>query len=276
MTRGGRARAGRVLGDSAMGLIAFLMLAPVAVIVVLSFSTDPSLIFPPEQWGFTRYTDFLGSSYWTGALWKSVEIGIPAAALATVVGVPAAIAVERTRLPGRELLVVAGMAPLILPGIAYAVALYAFYADAQLLGTVPGVVLGHAMLSLPFVIVIVVAGLRRTPKELELVAMSLGASRARATWGITIRLLVPSITAAFLLSFITSFEEGVLVNFLGGSDSITLPKAIYDSLRTGVEPLITAIAVVLMVGTGVLALLIRLLRARIEAGSDSRRGVTAG
>jgi ABC-type spermidine/putrescine transport system permease subunit II len=234
------------------GFAIVFMLAPAVLVVVLSFSNESNMSFPPGSWGTRQYANLFASDHWLGSVGKSFVIAIPAALLATLVGVPAVLALERSRMPGKSLLRVLGVAPLVLPGVAYAVALYTFYVEMHMVGTVWGVILADSMLALPFVILIVGAGLRRIPPDLELVAMSLGASRSRATLGITLRLLAPSIAAAIVLAFVTTFDEAVLVNFLGGGEVITLPKAIYDSVRNGIEPLITAIASLLMVFTGVL------------------------
>lgn len=234
-----------------IGAVVFL-LGPAVVVVVLSFSNEKTMTFPPRTWGVEQYRTLVASEYWLSSVATSFSVAIPAALLAVVIGVPAVLGLERSRIRGKSLLRTLGIAPLVLPGVAYAVALYTFYIDTGLVGTRLGVVLGTAMLALPFVILVAGAGLRRIPADLELVAMSLGASRLRATVGITLRLLLPSIAAATVLAFVTTFDEAVLVNFLGGGQVITLPKAIYDSVRTGLEPLITAIATLLMLFTGVL------------------------
>lgn len=231
--------------------IAFL-LAPALLIMVLSFSNEASLSFPPHHWGTRQYHSLLHSGFWLGSVGTSFLVSVPAALIATAVGVPAVLALERSRLPLKAVWRVLGVAPLVLPGVAYAVALYTFYVQLHLVGTIGGVILADAMLALPFVILIVGTGLRRIPADLELVAMSLGAGRARATVGITLRLLAPSIGAAALLGFVTVFDEAVLVNFLGGGQVITLPKAIYDSVRNSIDPLITAVATLLMIFIGLL------------------------
>lgn len=234
-----------------IGAIVFL-LAPAVVVVVLSFSNEKTMTFPPRTWGVAQYRALIDSEYWQSSVATSFSVALPAALVAVVIGVPAVLALERSNIRGKSILRTLGIAPLVLPGVAYAVALYTFYIDTGLVGTRLGVVLGTAMLALPFVILVAGAGLRRIPEDLELVAMSLGASRFRATCGITLRLLLPSIAAATVLAFVTTFDEAVLVNFLGGGQVITLPKAIYDSVRTGLEPLITAIATLLMLFTGLL------------------------
>jgi ABC-type spermidine/putrescine transport system permease subunit II len=230
------------------------MVAPAVLVVVLSFSNERTMMFPPEHWGTDQYSNFLGSGYWTSSVAKSFLVALPSSLLAVLVGVPAVLALERSRMRGKALVHVLGVAPLILPGVVYAIALYTLYADLNLIGSIWGVILADTMLALPFVILIVGVGLRRIPADLELVAMSLGASRSRATLGITLRLLAPAIAASVVLGFVMTFDEAVLINFLGGGEVVTLPKAIFDSFRNGTEPLITAIATLLMLLTGVLML----------------------
>jgi len=215
-------------------MVVLLMFVPVCAVTILSFSNEPFLHFPPAHWGPRQYVAFFSNSYWTDAVIKSFTI-----------------ALNRSELPYREALQTLGLSPLIIPGVAYALAMYTFYAQIHLIGNPIGLILSHAILALPFVIIIVGAAVNRIPRELELVAMTLGASRLRAMIGITLRLLLPAIGAAFVFAFITSFDEAVFVNFIGGPGLITLPKAIFNSVLTGIDPLITAVASVLMVCTGI-------------------------
>jgi ABC-type spermidine/putrescine transport system permease subunit II len=243
-----------------------LMLVPAVVVVVLSFSNETSLVFPPHTWGLRQYRTLFGTGFWTSAAGKSFTIGLAVGLIDLAVGVPAAYAVSRTKLPGRGLLRTIGLAPLIIPGVAYAVAMYTFFVQVHLVGKELGLILAYVVISIPFVIIIITAALARIPSELELVAMTLGASRTRAATGITLRLLVPAICAAFIFSFITSFDEATFINFIGGPGLVTLPKAIFDSLRTGLDPVITAIATILMVLTGLVMTLASYLRAGRRSG----------
>jgi ABC-type spermidine/putrescine transport system permease subunit II len=229
--------------------IVFLFI-PVVVTVVLSFSNQDVLQFPPREYGARQYAAFVGSAYWTSAVGKALSIAFPTALLATLIGLPAVFAFNRTRMPFREGLELAGLSPVVLPSVGYAIAMYAMYAQFRLLGTAHGLVLADTAIAIPFVIIIVGAAIKRVPRDLELVAMTLGASRTRAMLGITLRLMVPAIAAGFVLAFISAFDEATFVNFIGGPALVTLPKAIFDSLRLGVEPLITAIATILMIMTG--------------------------
>jgi putative spermidine/putrescine transport system permease protein len=254
----------RVTGAAAgllAGLAALLLLVPAAFVAVLSFSNDSFFDFPPHAWGLRQYRTLLDDPRWGAALWLSVKIAVPVALLAAVVVVPSLLAIHRSHLPGRYALQFGGLTGIILPISAYAVALYGVFAQTGLLGTYQGLVLADLTLAIPVMLVVTTAAMSRIPVELELAAMVAGASRARAWLGITLPLLYPAILAGMVLAFVTSFDEAVFVNFLGGANLETLPKVILDSVRYGLDPVITAIATLLMVATSAAMLLaVRLAR----------------
>jgi ABC-type spermidine/putrescine transport system permease subunit II len=237
------------LGRLLVGAVAVAMLAPAAMVVVLSFSGERFFDFPPRTWGLRQYRVLLEDPRWGEALWLSVKIAAPVALLSALVAVPTLIAVHRSKLPGRGALQIAGLTGLVLPISAYAVAMYGVFAQVGLLGTYAGLVLANLTLALPVMLLVAGAAMTRIPVELELAAMVAGASRARAWLGVTVRLLRPAILAGGVLAFVASFDEAVFINFLGGPEQETLPKAILDSVRYGLDPVVTAIATLLIVGT---------------------------
>jgi ABC-type spermidine/putrescine transport system permease subunit II len=160
------------------------------------------------------------------------------------------LALYRTSLPGQAAIGFAAIVPLLIPHVAYAVGMYGVIADLHLIATRTGLILSHIAITFPLVFLVVSASITRIPEELELVAMTLGASRMRAWIGVTIPLLVPAIAAGALMTFVTSFDEPVFASFLGGPGLVTLPKAIFDSVLLGIDPVITAIATILIVFTG--------------------------
>ncbi|HXC23285.1 MAG TPA: ABC transporter permease subunit [Solirubrobacteraceae bacterium] len=244
-----------------VALTAFVLLVPALLVAVLSFSDDRFFDFPPHAWGFHQYRTLLEDPRWGSALWLSARIATPVALLAALVVVPTLFTIHRSRLPFRGALQVGGIAGIILPISAYAVAMYGLYAQIGLLGTYTGLVLANLTLAIPVMLLVTSAAMSRIPPELELAAMVAGASRLQAWLGITLRLLAPAIMAGGVLAFVTSLDEAVLINFLGGPALETLPKAILDSVRYGLEPVITAIATLLMVGTSLaMALAARLAR----------------
>lgn len=250
----------RVAGAVGVTLVAACLLAPALLVVVLSFSGDSYFAFPPKSWGLRQYDTLLHDTQWIDAIWLSLRIAVPAALLSVLVAVPAVFAAQRSALPGRHLLQAAGSVPLVIPISAYAVAMYGVFAQLRLLGTYAGLVIANTVIAFPLTLVVVAAAMSRVPRELELAAMSAGASRGRAWVGITLRLLAPAVLAGAVLAFITSFDEAVFINFLGGAGQVTLPKAIFDSVRFGVDPVITAIATLLMVATSALLLVAQRLQ----------------
>lgn len=236
-------------GRLAVSLVVAAMLTPAAMVLVLSFSNERFFDFPPKAWGLRQYRTLFEDPRWGEALWLSVKIATPVALLSALVVVPTLIAVHRSKLPGRHALELAGLTGLVLPISAYAVAMYGVFAQVGLLGTFWGLVLANLTLALPVMLLVTGAAMTRIPVELELAAMVAGASRARAWLGVTVRLLRPAIFAGGVLAFVASFDEAVFINFLGGPEQETLPKAILDSVRFGLDPVVTAIATLLILGT---------------------------
>jgi len=228
------------------------MLAPSVVVVLLSFSNDSFMRLPPTGWGLRQYVTLFGSREWLEPFVRSLTLAIWTALVAVPFGLAAVLGVHRTTAPGRSLIRVLGLAPLLIPSIAYAVALYSLLARARLLGRFEGLVAVHITLALPYVLLVVGAAITRVPRELELAAQSLGASRVRAWLDITLRLLLPAIAAAVIFAFIGSFDETIITSFLSGTGFVTLPVAIFNNVRYGVDPVITAIATLLTAGTGLL------------------------
>jgi ABC-type spermidine/putrescine transport system permease subunit II len=228
-------------------------LVPAVLVVVLSFSNEKLMIFPPREWGFRQYQTLADATFWLTAVRTSFTLASSAALLTLIVAVPAVLALNRGRVWGRNLFTGMGLAPLILPGVAYAVAVYMVFLQARAVGSAWWVISVYAAHAFPYVLLIVGTAINRIPKEFELVAMTLGASKTRATMNITVRLLLQAMAAAFVFAFISSFDESTLIVFIGGPRLTTLPKGIFDSLRTGMDPVVLAISTILMVLTGILA-----------------------
>jgi ABC-type spermidine/putrescine transport system permease subunit II len=250
----------RAVGGVLVSLVVIALLAPAVLVAVLSFSNDSYLTFPPASWGLRQYRTMLENSTWGSAIWLSFKIAVPTAVVSALISVPAVLAIHRSRLPGRNTLQVAGLTGVIIPISAYAVAMYAVQVQFKIIGTYLGLLVANITIALPLTLVVTAAAMSRIPVSLEQAAMTAGASRARAWMGITVRLLAPAILAGCVLAFITSFDEAVFINFLGGPGQVTLPKAIFDSVRFGLDPVITAIATVLMVATSLLMLVALHLR----------------
>lgn len=253
-------RTSRILGGVLVAGSVLFLLLPALLVVVLSFAADGRVVFPPKSWGLDRYIAVFASGKWGEPTLLSLEIGAWAAVLSVLIALPLAFALKRSELPGRGMLEGLAIAPLVIPVSAYAVGMYAVFAQLDLLGSKFGIILAHTVYALPLVMIVLSTSLDQLKPDLELAAMTMGASRPRAWLGITLRLLTPAIVAALLFGFITSFDEAVLITFLGGAGLVTLPKYIFDSVQYAVDPAITAIATLLMAATTALMLLATSLR----------------
>jgi putative spermidine/putrescine transport system permease protein len=267
-----RARALRLeaagpLGRRHPALIAFalatvvFLVAPLAVVVPISFSSAKYLTFPPPGWSLQWYARYLGSREWMSATVRSVEVAVLTMAAATGIGTAAALALRRP-FRGRWLVRMLVLAPLAVPVIIVAIAIYALYARLQLVGTIAGLVLAHTLLALPFVVVIVSATLSGIDETLELAAQSLGANRSRTFRLVTLPLIRPGVVSAALLAFITSFDEVVVAIFVSGTHAATLPKQMWDGIRTEIDPTVAAVSTLLIGVTSLALALLAFVRRR--------------
>ena len=259
------------LSEAAIVFVRFLQgvtvagsLLPAVLVLVLSFSDESILYFPPHSWGLSLYRMVLSSPLWLSALGVSFKVGLCAAALALAIASPAAYAIARRDDLFSRCCEYLSLGPMIIPLTSYAVGLYFVFVKLQLIGSLLGLVLVHAVLALPVTIIALLTMLRRIPKDYELIAMSLGATRSRAIAGITARLLLPAFGAAFIFAFLTSFDDAVLVSFLGGPGVNTVSKAIFESMQFSLDPSIAAISAILMIATGLLVTAASLLRRPLQ------------
>ena len=244
------------------GAAIFVFLAlPLLVVVPISFSAAKYLTFPPPGWSVQWYERYFGSREWMSATVRSFEVALLTTAAATAVGTAAAMALRRP-FRGRSLARLIILAPLVVPVIIVAIAIYGLYAKLRMVGTLYGLVLAHTVLALPFVVVVVSATLSGFDSTLELAAQNLGANRWRTFRFVTLPLIRPGIVSAALLAFVTSFDEVVVAIFVSGTQAATLPKQMWDGIRTEIDPTVAAVST-LLIGVTTLALgLLALVRRR--------------
>lgn len=243
-------RAGGLAAAIALASLAFL-LVPIVITIVMSFSSASSLQFPPPGFSLRWYESFLGNPRWVEALVTSALLALVSSVVALVLGSLAAYGVARGHFPGRGLLEANFIAPMILPAIVIAVALYLFLAKVGLLGSALGLVLAHVILSAPFVIMVVGVAIRGFDQRIEQIAFTLGASRRQMVLRVLLPNLLPSLASAYILAFVSSFDEVIVTLFVAGTYQ-TVPKRMFNELVLEVNPTITAIATI-MIGVSLLA-----------------------
>ena len=249
-------RGGRRLLGATNALIYLYLLAPILIVVPVSFSAAAFVVFPPRGLSLRWYANFLTSRELTEALWLSVRLGVAVTLAATVAGTLAALALTRYRLPGREAIRTFLMAPIVLPGIVLGIALLIFLNRTPLAQSFGGLFAAHLVVALPYVVRTVAATLEGFDRIVEEAAASLGAPPLAAFWTVTLPLIKPGVIAGATFAFITSFDELVVSLFLTGPRLSTLPVQIYNYIEFASDPTIAAISVLLIVFTTAVVLLV--------------------
>lgn len=263
--RPSRGMSRNVLRVAALSIIAFLAV-PSFFVIPISFSSSAFMEWPPVGFSLQWYEGYFGSNLWIGASIRSFMVALSTAALATLIATPAAFVLVRQQLRGKTAILALVLSPLILPRMIIAVALFYLYARIGLVGTTFGLVLGHTVLAIPYVVITVMAVLKSYDERLDQAAATLGANRWRTLWHITLPLIRPGIISAFLFAFIVSFDELTIALFTTGGLSATLPKQMWDDAVLKVSPLLAAVSTVLLIFISAMILLAEWFRRRSVRG----------
>jgi putative spermidine/putrescine transport system permease protein len=243
-------------------VVLVVMIAPILVVAILSFSNSSYLTFPPPSFGLRWYRAYLDSRDWLSATWISIEVAVATVVLATVLGTAATLGLSRLPKLARTLATGLILSPLIMPVIIVAIGLYYAFARYGLVGTPLGLILAHTCLAVPFVVTSVGSSLAGFDRRLEMAALSLGAS----PWGtfrqVTLPLIRPGILVGALFAFITSFDELVVSLFLSGVNAVTLPRRMWEDLRYAIDPTIAAVSTLTILVTVLPLLWVRMGRVR--------------
>ncbi|KAB2727431.1 ABC transporter permease [Brucella intermedia] len=232
-----------------VGLLYLFLLAPILVVVPLSFSNDNYLTFPPQSWGVRWYAEMLHHETLIQAFWISLGIASVVTALSLLAGIPAAYAIRRYQFRGREAVLNLFTAPLLLPSIVLGLAILLVFVRLELLGTFTGLVIAHLIVTTPYVIRIMITAFSTLPPSVEEAATMLGASPFTVFRRITLPLMMPGLVASAALSFLLSFDEVVISLFITGPRMTTLPVEIFNYVESRTDPMTASISVVLIAAT---------------------------
>lgn len=282
------------------GLVFLFLIAPILVVIPLSFNADSfftftkgMLEFDPVAYSLKWYdliltfpdvpTDVPRNAAWWGIVWKnaawvlaaknSVIIGFFATLIATFLGTLAALGLSRPEMPYRRAIMAILISPMIVPVIIITLGLFFFYSDIEVnKWGVPylGVIMAHATLGIPFVIITVTATLLGFDHTLSRASASLGASPSTTFFKVIMPLITPGMVSGALFAFVTSFDEVVVVLFVGRNDEQTIPRQMWNGIREQISPAILSVATILVVISICLLATVELLRRR----SERLRGVT--
>jgi len=253
------------------GLIFFFLVAPIVVIVPLSFNAEPYFTFTremlsldPDGYSLRWYRDLLGSDEWLRSIGNSFFIAISATVIATTLGTLAALGLSRREMPARAAITAFLISPMIVPLIITAAALFSFYARIGLSQTYLSIIMSHVVLGAPFVVITVTAALSGFDTQLVRASQSLGANMTTTFFRVILPLLLPGIIAGALFAFITSLDEVVVVLFLAGPEQTPMTVRMFSGLREEISPTILALASILVALSILLLTAMELIRRRNE------------
>ena len=265
------------------GAILVFLITPILVIIPLSFNAEPYFTYPMPGLSLRWYLDFFvgeKSDVWQLAIKNSCIIAFFATILATLLGTVAAVGLSNSRMPFKTTVMGILISPMIVPLVITAVGMKFFYTDMRItpnqmadihesLHLVP-LILAHAALGTPFVVITVTATLTGFDHSLTRAAASLGASGVRTFFKVTVPLVMPGMISGALFAFITSFDEVVIVLFLAGAPEYTIPRQMFSGIREQISPTILAVATILVLLSIVLLTVLEMLRRR----NERMRGLT--
>lgn len=262
-----------IAGHYGLRVVAFLVLLflmlPILVIMPLSFNAEPFFTFTegmlsldPDAYSMRWYQEIVDDQKWRLAIWNSFVVGAAAATIATTLGTLAAVGLSSPWMPYKRLITALLLSPMIVPLIIIAAGMFFFYTQFNLVGTFTGLIIAHAALGVPFVIITVTATLSGFDRSLFIAGLSLGASPLKVFWDVVIPLIRPGVISGGLFAFVTSFDEVVLVLFLAGPEQRTIPRQMFSGLREQINPTILAVATLLVVLSAALLFTLEALRRR--------------
>jgi putative spermidine/putrescine transport system permease protein len=223
-------------------LAALYLIAPLVIVVIISFSAAPFLQFPPPGLSLRWYHNLFNDPAWTDSLGVSIKILIPSASIATALGTAAAFAIVRGRIPGASIIGAALMLPIVVPGIITAAALFGVYRGLGLNGTLTGLIVGHVVITVPYVVATVSSALKTMDPRLEDAASTLGAKPFAAFRRITLPLLAPAILSGLLFAAVASFDELIVSLFVSSARIRPVAVQMWSNIRGDMDPTIAAIA----------------------------------
>jgi len=271
------------------GFIFLFLIAPILVVMPLSFNQEPyfsftreMLTFDPAGYSLRWYADIFRNGManpdatvgwwadmWNNAQWirsvrNSFFIGFFATALATAIGTLAAIGLARSEMPFRRPIMALLISPMIVPLVIIASGMFFFFSDVGLAKTYTGLIIAHAVLGTPYVIITVTATLVGFDQSLTRAAANMGADPITAFFKVQMPLILPGVISGALFAFITSFDEVVVVLQMADAKQRTIPRQMFSGIKEQISPTILAVATILVILSILLLTMLEMLRRRSE------------
>ena len=259
------------------GFVFLFLIAPILVIIPLSFNAEPYFTFTEgmismksDAYSTRWYADIAKNPQWAFSAVNSIIVAVCSTLLATFLGTLAALGLSQSHMPYKSAGMGGLISPMIVPLIISAAGMFFFYSNIGLAQTLPGLILAHAVLGTPFVVITVTATLTGFDDSLTRASQSLGADSRKTFFKVQMPLILPGVISGALFAFITSFDEVVIVFFLAGFEQRTIPRQMWAGIREQISPTILAVATILVLVSILLLTTVELLRRR----SEKLRGIS--
>lgn len=256
---------GRWLLNLVVALILVFLLLPTLIVIPMSLGEANYIEFPPRGLTLKWYRDYFSDADWMNATWFSLRTAFATTLAATTIGTLASLALVRGRLMGAQFVQALTLAPLIVPHIIVAVALYLVFAPVGLTGNFFGFVIAHSLLAVPYVVLTVTASLQRFDPSLELAALNCGASRPQAFIHVVLPNIAPGVAAGAVFAFLASFDEATVAFFISGIEGKTITRKLFEDIDYNLTPVIAAASTVMVVISLALMAGVEWLRSRSAA-----------
>jgi putative spermidine/putrescine transport system permease protein len=257
----------RALRITITALLVVFLIAPMIIVLIISFSAAQFLTFPPPGYSLQWYRKLFGDPAWVDSLTASIQIVVPTGILAMTLGTAAALGLSRSNIPGKRIVFGLLMSPIIVPVIIIAAAVYGVFQIWSLNGTLTGFILAHTMLTVPYVVSTVFASLQMVDEQYENAALTLGASPWIVFWRVVFPLILPGVLSGLLFAMVISFDELVVSLFIGSPTFRPVAVQMWSDVLGDVDPTIAAV--------GTLLFLFSLLILLVEAVTR-RAGIRTG
>lgn len=237
-------------------LVAIFMLAPLVVVIGVAFTPEGFLEFPPSGLSFRWFRAILENPDFIDAAIVSLQLGFASASIATILCIPAALAIGQGKFRGREALQALFLSPLTVPTVVLGIAFLRFLSMAGLNGTFLGLLLCHAVIIVPFVLRLVLASVVGLDQSIAKAAVSLGASSFTVFRRVTLPAIIPGVVGGWVLAFITSFDELTVTVFIVNPATTTLPVKLFSHITQTTDPLVASVSTVAILFTVALMLFV--------------------
>lgn len=237
-------------------LVLFFLILPSLIVVPISFGDTNEMVFPPPRWSLALYRAYFTEPEWLASTWLSLRVATWTTAISLLFGVPAAYGLVRSEFPGKRLVAMFLLSPIMVPAVVIALGLYIYYVRIGLSQGEVRLVLGLSVVTMPFVVVTASAGLQNVDPNLERAATVMGAGPLTVLLRVTLPLLRPAIIGGGLFAFLMSFDEVVVAWFVTRAGYQTLPIKMFSSIQWEISPVLAAISSMLTLASATICLLV--------------------